>query len=266
MTRRGFLQGCLAPTSLLRVRAGRTTSSSDYNPVSSYQSSSSNWPTTYREAPQSDGSLSPHVRQHLLRVYNLLMMGVLSCGAASAMMFLTPLGHIIPWPLALFGGFIPLLWLMFKPPATVEGRVALFFAFTILEGMSLAPIVAMSFHGGYLVTAVVLTGAVFGGFSAAAYLAPRASMLALQGPLFGALIGMCAIGVLNIFYPMAIAHSLILYGGLAIFSLFVAVDTQAMIERAQCGVTDHVQDALNLFLNVINIFIRIAEILRGMSE
>jgi FtsH-binding integral membrane protein len=178
-------------------------------------------------------------------------------------MMLTPLGKAIPYWLPMIGGFVPLLWLMFKPPASVQGRLALFFAFTTLEGMTLAPLIKVTMAKGVLGSALVLTGAVFLGFSAAALAAPRASMLALQGPLFGMLLGMIAISILNMFYPTAFAHSIVLYGGLAIFSLFVAVDTQAMIERAACGSTDHVGDALQMFLNVINIFVRIAQILRG---
>jgi FtsH-binding integral membrane protein len=77
------------------------------------------------------------------------------------------------------------------------------------------------------------------------------------------LFGMMAVSILNIFYPTAFAHSLILYGGLALFSMFIAVDTQAMIERARCGAGDHVQDAVQMFLNVINIFVRIAQMLKG---
>ena len=210
-------------------------------------------------------SLTPQVRDHLGRVYGLLAAGVASAGLASAAMFMTPLGKAIPWFLPTFGGLIPLFWLMWRPPASIQGRLALFFAFTTLEGMALAPIVKMTMVKGVLGTSLVLTGAVFCGFSAAAYLAPRASMLALQGPLFGMLIGMVAISILNMFYPTAFAHSIILYGGLALFSMFVAVDTQAMIERARCGAGDHVQDALQMFLNVVNIFVRIAQIL-GMSN
>lgn len=208
-------------------------------------------------------SLTPHVRQHLRRVYSLLGVGCLVCGLGSSLMFLTPLGKMIPYWLPMLGGFVPLLWLSFMPPANPQARLALFFAFTILEGMAIAPIVKATMVKGVLGSAVVLTAAVFGGFSAAAYLAPRASMLALQGPLYGMLIGMVAISILNMFYPTAFAHSLILYGGLALFSVFVSVDTQAMIERARCGAGDHVQDALQMFLNVINIFVRIAAILRG---
>lgn len=132
--------------------------------------------------------------------------------------------------------------------------------------MAIAPLVLMTSMKGVLVTSLVLTAAVFGGFSAAAYLSPRASLVAWQGPLFGALIGLVAISLLNIFFPSTIAHSLILYGGLALFSAMVAVDTQAMIERARCGAGDYVQDAMQMFLNVINIFVRIAQIMSSMDR
>lgn len=261
-------------TQLARVRARGTDTSST---TSSSSSSSSNYVQYESTPPQSWGgssngssesaadSLTPHVRQHLARVYTLLGAGCISCGVGSMLMFLTPLGKAIPYWLPMFGGFIPLLWLSFAPPQNKALKLGLFFTFTTLEGMALAPIIKATMVKGVLGSAVVLTAAVFGGFSAAAYLAPRASMLALQGPLYGMLIGMVAISLLNMFYPTAFAHSLILYGGLALFSVMVSVDTQAMIERARCGAGDHVQDALQMFLNVINIFVRIAQILRSMD-
>ncbi|KPA79166.1 putative mitochondrial hypothetical protein [Leptomonas pyrrhocoris] len=211
-------------------------------------------------------SLTPYVRQHLARVYTLLGSACLTAGLGSFLMVATPLGRAIPYWFPMLGGFVPLLWLSFAPPANPSLKLGLFFSFALLEGMGLAPLVLMTSMKGVLTTSILLTAAVFGGFSAAAYLAPRASMVAWQGPLFGALIGMVAISVLNIFYPTAIAHSIILYGGLALFSIMVAADTQAMIERARCGAGDHVQDALQMFLNVINIFVRIAQIMGSMDR
>ncbi|KAG5503461.1 hypothetical protein JKF63_05600 [Porcisia hertigi] len=211
-------------------------------------------------------SLTPYVRQHLARVYTLLGCACLTAGLGSFLMVATPVGGVIPYWLPMVGGFVPLLWMSFAPPANPSLKLALFFSFALLEGMAIAPLVLMTSMKGVLTTSIVLTAAVFGGFSAAAYLAPRASMVAWQGPLFGALIGMVAISLLNVFYPTAIAHSIILYGGLAIFSLMVAVDTQAMIERARCGAGDHVQDAMQMFLNVVNIFVRIAQIMGSMDR
>ncbi|KAK7194144.1 Inhibitor of apoptosis-promoting Bax1 [Novymonas esmeraldas] len=233
------------------------------------QNSPANW-TGNDDGSSSGGSqadsLTPYVRQHLARVYTLLGCACVTAGLGSFLMVATPLGRAIPYWLPMVGGFVPLLWLSYAPPANPSLKLGLFFSFALLEGMAIAPLVLATSMKGVLTTSLVLTAAVFGGFSAAAYLAPRASMVAWQGPLFGALMGMIAISILNIFYPTAIAHSIILYGGLAIFSMFVAVDTQAMIERARCGAGDHVQDAMQMFLNVINIFVRIAQIMGSMDR
>lgn len=264
ITTRARLVRSFSATGLLLVRASG-------HPPRGNESTSDSWiarntsPMTSQGGYQTSGdaALTPHVRKHLMRVYNLLALGVGSAAVGSAAMMLTPLGKTVPYFIPMLGAFVPLLWLMWAPPASIQARLALFFSFTFLEGMALAPLIKATMLKGVLGSALVLTGAVFLGFSAAALAAPRASMLALQGPLFGMLLGMVAISILNIFYPTAFAHSIVLYGGLAIFSLFVAVDTQAMIERAACGAGDHVQDAVQMFLNVVNIFVRIAQILRG---
>lgn len=225
-----------------------------------------NWSGSGSGGGSQADSLTPYVRQHLARVYTLLGAGCMTAGLGSFLMVATPLGRAVPYWFPMLGGFVPLLWLSFAPPANPSLKLALFFTFTLLEGMGIAPLVLVTSMKGVLTTSILLTAAVFGGFSAAAYLSPRASMVAWQGPLFGALIGMVAISVLNIFYPTAIAHSIILYGGLALFSIMVAVDTQTMIERARCGAGDHVQDALQMFLDVINIFVRIAQIMGSMDR
>ncbi|KAG5477773.1 hypothetical protein LSCM1_05071 [Leishmania martiniquensis] len=228
------------------------------------QNSPMNWPGS-SGSNQAD-SLTPFVRQHLARVYTLLGCACLTAGLGSFLMVATPMGRAIPYWFPMVGGFVPLLWLSYAPPANPSLKLCLFFSFALLEGMAIAPLVLMTSMKGVLATSIVLTAAVFGGFSAAAYLSPRASLLAWQGPLFGALIGMVALSLLNVFYPTALAHSLILYGGLALFSVMVAVDTQAMIERARCGAGDHVQDAMQMFLNVVNIFMRIAQIMGSMDR
>ena len=210
--------------------------------------------------------LTPAVRDHLMKVYNLLAITIGAASLGSAAMIMTPLGKMVPFWLPMVGGFVPLLWLWFKPPANPVARQALVVSFGLLQGMGIAPIVKATAASGVLGAALVMTGAVFCGFSAAAFMAPRASLVAFQGPLMGMFFGMFAISILNMFWPTAFAHSIILYGGLAIFSAFIAVDTQVMIERARCGEGDVAMDSLNMFINVIQVFIRIAQILRGMTE
>ena len=211
--------------------------------------------------PKRAAAFPQHARQHHIRVYNLVALSVASAGCGSGLMILTGLEATLPVWIPVVAGFVPHLWLTLIPPASSQARTALLLTFALIEGMALAPIVKMSAAAGVLGSALMLAAAVFGGFSAASFLAPRASLIAYQGPLFGMLLGMMAISMVNVIYPISYAHSLILYGGLALFSAFIAVDTQIMVERASCGSADPAQDALRMFL-----FVRIAQILRNMRE
>lgn len=248
-----------SPVSLIRASGSSTIPSNQGSSVQPNYTPATSSNETF--SGSTADSITPQVRNHLVRVYNLLTIGVVTAGLGCAAMITTPLGAAVPYFVPMFGGLACLLWLNFKPPANPQARVALFLAFTTLEGMSIAPFVKMGAMKGVLGSALVLTGAVFAGFTAAALLAPRGKLLMLGGPLFGCLMGMMALSLVSMFYPTYFAHSIILYGGLALFSVMIAYDTQAMIERARCGNGDHVQDATGLFLNMLNIFIRLLQIL-----
>lgn len=241
------------------IRASGGSSSSSYSSSSSVQPNYT--PATSSSNESTADSLTPAVRQHVQKVYSLLTMGVATAGLGCAAMIMTPLGKTIPWFLPAFGGLGCLLALSFMASASPQVRLALFFGFTTLEGMSIGPLVKMGAMKGVLPSALIMTGAIFAGMTAVALLAPRGKLLALGGPLFGMLLGMIAISLFSMFYPTAFAHSILLYGGLLIFSLFISYDTQSMIERARCGNTDHVGDATSLFLNILNIFTRLLSIL-----
>jgi len=75
-------------------------------------------------------------------------------------------------------------------------------------------------------------------------------------------LGTVLLPALGIGSPALIAalHNINLYLGLGVFSLFIAYDTQRMIESARSGIADPISDALSLFLNLLNIFIRLLEV------
>lgn len=118
----------------IRVKDHNFSSSDSYvRPVTS--------PTRYGDNEYNDSnsnrgsqmdSLTPYVRAHLGRVYSLLGAGVGVAGLGSFLMACTPLGAAIPFWLPMVGGFVPLLWLSFAPPADPVAKMSLFFAFTLL--------------------------------------------------------------------------------------------------------------------------------------
>ena len=57
-----------------------------------------------------------------------------------------------------------------------------------------------------------------------------------------------------------------IYGGLLLFSGFVIYDTQIIIEQAHEGNRDFISHALSLFLDFVNIFIRVLIIIMKKGQ
>jgi len=160
--------------------------------------------------------------------------------------------------------------MMFTNPANVTFRQNLFLGIAGLVGMSIAPLVAAS-APGVVFAAALGTSAIFGGFSLAALRAKRRQFLTYGGPLIGCLFMVFGCSLAGILLPLigvtspailGALYNVNLYGGLVLFSIFISYDTQRMIEDYRAGDTDHVSPALSMFLNVINIFIRLLRIFR----
>ena len=82
-------------------------------------------------------------------------------------------------------------------------------------------------------------------------------------PLFThLLVSMCPPAwVVQIFMPHPIFHSISLYGGLLLFTGYIAYDTQVAISSYEEGDRDHVSHSLNFFVNFVAIFRRMMEVL-----
>ena len=59
-------------------------------------------------------------------------------------------------------------------------------------------------------------------------------------------------------YPLL--HSINLYGGLALFTLYIAYDTQKMIDEYEMGIDDHIKHATDLFIDFKIVFTRIMSV------
>ena len=114
-------------------------------------------------------------------------------------------------------------------------------------------------------TALLGTTAVFACFAAFALLSRRRSMLYLGGVLSSGLTILVLLGFLRSFFSFGVS-SLELYGGLALFVGYVVFDTQLVVEKADAGSTDFVWHATTLYLDFINIAIRIAIVLARNKE
>ena len=127
------------------------------------------------------------------------------------------------------------------------------------------------FHGGPLLLQAVLgTGCIVGGLSAWVASSHSTSFNPCRGALYVGLGIVVGAGLSNMIWPMQIFHPLLIfqtltiYGGLAIFSGLLVLDTQTLVEKARTSdIYDPINESLNVYLDILNIFVRIAEILRG---
>ena len=85
-------------------------------------------------------------------------------------------------------------------------------------------------------------------------MAKPGAMLRWGVPLGGGLLMLMAVGVGGMFVPVTSAwypllHNVMLYGGLTLFTLYIAYDTQKMIDEYEMGEDDHIKHATDLFID-----------------
>ena len=145
----------------------------------------------------------------------------------------------------------------------VQKRMVQLLGFGLFQGLAIGPLIHLAVMVDYtiVITALLCTMTIFISFSLAALVAQRRSYLYLGGFLGAAMGMMFMMSLISIFVPSMHFYAFHLYGGLVIFSGYVIYDTQVIIERAAQGSRDFAGHALTLFIDLIQIFIRIILIL-----
>ncbi|KAI8829433.1 inhibitor of apoptosis-promoting Bax1-domain-containing protein [Chytriomyces cf. hyalinus JEL632] len=158
---------------------------------------------------------------------------------------------------------------LYTDPANTTQKHLLFASFAVAKGAMLSSLFLL--NPAILIRAGVYSAAIVGSLSWVAATSKSDRFLYLGGPLFG---GLCIVAVSSLgaaFLPatsvaMPWLYSISLYGGLALFGGFVLYDTQKVIKHGQLaskGVVkrDAVNESVSLYLDFINIFVRLVQIL-----
>lgn len=131
-----------------------------------------------------------------------------------------------------------------------------------LVGLSIMGLCAIA--GGAIVQqAALITGCIIGGMSATAMVSPSDTFLRM-GPYLGVGLGVViAASLCGMFFPgSTLLMNVSLYGGLGVFGLMTAYDAQRVLHDAQvAGQFDPISEQMGLYLDTINIFVRIVQIL-----
>lgn len=81
------------------------------------------------------------------------------------------------------------------------------------------------------------------------------------------LAGMIGLGLVNMFWPNKNLFNIWVYGGLALFCLFVLYDTQQIVYRAKIvPYYDPINESLSIYLDAIMIFQRFILIFMGNKK
>jgi len=139
-------------------------------------------------------------------------------------------------------------------------------------GAVVAPITLLG--GPLMLRAACYTAGVVGGLSTLAVCAPSDKFLYMGGPLAMGL-GVIFVSSIGTWFlpPTSVLgaglYGVAVYGGLALFGMFLLYDTQKIIHRAETHPTygvqvyDPINNSVGIYLDTVNIFIRIAMILAG---
>ncbi|ORX59657.1 hypothetical protein DM01DRAFT_1405166 [Hesseltinella vesiculosa] len=218
-----------------------------------------------------DQQISRPVRRHLLHVYLTIaaMLAVVAMGAQygnSSSSLQAVSGGVIEVG-AVLGSVFGIRHLRQDHPL----RWVLLFVYSLFSGVSLSSLVSLYLYwdptGRLLLGAITGAMFIFLGFSASALLADRRSML-YYGGMAGGLLGLMAWASLaNLFFiRSASMFSAELYLGLIAFAGFVVYDTQMIVERASVGWMDIPGNALELFMDLFALFVRLAMIILRREE
>jgi len=206
--------------------------------------------------------ITPEVQNHLTKVYSTLGAALFMCGFGVYVNIVTGFGRGFLFVIMAFATMI----FLGVTPNTKENRIMRFstlMGFGFLEGLSLGPLIqnVIDIDPRIIMTAFLGTVCIFVCFSASAIYAQRRQYLYLGGLLFSLLNTLVTLSFLNFFFKSYFIFSIELYLGLFVFCGFVIFDTQLVIEKCLSGNKDYIWHSVELFLDFINIFVRLLIIL-----
>ncbi|KAM3179358.1 hypothetical protein ACTXT7_000759 [Hymenolepis weldensis] len=150
----------------------------------------------------------------------------------------------------------------------IWNRMMAFIIFTFSSGIGLGPLVKFALHvnPSTLPAALLGTAIIFVAFTFAALLT-RKRVLFYLGGILGTAIGVIStFSLMNLFIRSPALFNAELYLSFLIFCGFVVYDTQLIVLKRQLGDTDFVRHALDLFVDVIELFRHLLIILNSKRE
>ena len=156
------------------------------------------------------------------------------------------------------------LWMAMRARTEFPKNIILTLIFTFIEGIFIAPFLALaeSRAPGVIGQAGILTLSTFGVLTLYAVVSKRD--FSAWGSFF--IVGLwvlIATSLLNFFFQSAIASLWIAGATVLVFSGLLVFDTWRLLRTNQFGPEDYVPAAVNIYLDLLNLFLGIVRLLGG---
>jgi FtsH-binding integral membrane protein len=213
---------------------------------------------------QSAALFDEGLRQHMLRIYNYMALGLVLTGAVAFMVASTPAIYvpIFSSPLKWVVMLAPLAFVFFfsfrLQSMTGAGAQMMFWAFCAVMGLSLSS-VFLVFTGTSIARTFFIAATMFGATSLYGY-TTKTDLTKFSSFLIMGLIGVVIASLVNIFMQSSAMQFVISVVGIFVFLGLTAWDTQSIKEQYADSYDSESQQklavagALSLYLNFVNIF------------
>lgn len=156
------------------------------------------------------------------------------------------------------------LWMAMRARRDFPRNIIFVFLFTFIEGIFIAPFLALAEARvpGIIGQAGILTLTTFGVLSLYAVVSKRD--FSAWGSFF--IVGvwvLIATSLLNFFFRSELASLWIAGGTLLVFSGLLVFDTWRIVRSGQYGPDDYVPAAVNIYLDLLNMFLAVVSLLGG---
>ena len=200
------------------------------------------------------------------RTYGLVFASIIVTMLGTAFAFSQPrlLVAVAQHPIITFLCILAPLWMVSSAPREFPRNLILTGLFTFLFGVFLAPL--MAYYGtrqpGLIGQAALLTIGTFGVLSLFTIVSRR-DFSAWGSFFMVGLLVLIGTSLLNLFFHNQTAGLWISAGTLLVFSGLLVYDTWRIVRSGAYGPDDYVSAAVQIYLDLINIFLAILNLLNG---
>jgi len=213
-----------------------------------------------------DSGVQSFFRDVFMRMTAALLISGVTAGLASLVPALYT-GGILTWLIILSPIAFVLAMSLGAERFSTNTLVMLFIGFAVAQGLSLGSIFLV-YTGASILTAFLISSGVFATFAVLGYTTKR-DLTSMGSFLFVGLIGIIIASVVNIWLALPVLAQVINVLAVLIFVGLTAYDVQKLKEVYYSGADDgkvRTLGALTLYLDFINIFIALLQLLGGKRE